>query len=212
MATAGRRWVVLHRGAYYGRASTLAAAQALARRPYRLNGYVRAYNERSGEEWERRDFIWFKTERLAPESATARAAQSLEVTGSVRLMQILAQGAGEALQAPMGKARQAFHDFRIEGRDLAEALKDPTELLPKMAEGFTALNDEGRRGNAVIALREMAGRGNVKLIAVLTSSKRLEISSSRIFTTTRAKIIALTFRRFAESAKCLKPGMRGVWR
>jgi hypothetical protein len=78
MAPTGRskRWIVLHEGRFYGRARSLAAAQTLVRRPYRLTGYLRAYHERSGEEWERRRGIWYKSDRLAPESAAARTARA----------------------------------------------------------------------------------------------------------------------------------------
>jgi hypothetical protein len=82
-----------------------------------------------------------------------------------RSMQILAQRAEEGLQKPMEAAREAFEKLHVSGQDLAEGLKDPTTLLAKLADGFKALNDEGRRGEAVTALREIAGRGNVNLIA-----------------------------------------------
>src|SRR2546430_424245 len=51
--------------------------------------------------------------------------------------------------------------------NVAGALRDPPSLVDKLAEGFKRLNDEGRRGEAVVALRELVGRGNIALVAVL---------------------------------------------
>jgi hypothetical protein len=90
-----------------------------------------------------------------------------DANAALRALQILATHIETALHDPLSKARDDFAKLGISGRDLEAALRDPPSLVDKLAEGFKRLNDEGRRGEAVVALRELVGRGNIALVAVL---------------------------------------------
>ena len=52
-------WVALHRGRFYGRASTRAVAMNLLDQPY-LPGFAAVTNSNTGELWERPQGSWFK--------------------------------------------------------------------------------------------------------------------------------------------------------